>query len=56
MHTMPIDAFPGAWVSEAWANRRPPSLGGAPPVDDVVLVHGDACAPNTLIAGRSVDG
>jgi kanamycin kinase len=37
-------------ASDSWANRRPASLGEAPPVDDPVLVHGDACAPNTLIS------
>jgi len=49
IHAVPIDAFPGDWASDGWANRRPASLGDAPPVDDPVLVHGDACAPNTLI-------
>jgi kanamycin kinase len=50
MHAIPISAFPAAWASEGWANRRPTELGGAPPVDEPVLVHGDACAPNTLIS------
>ncbi len=44
---------PGSWfpehrgldVDEAWARLTAP-----PPVDRLVVCHGDACAPNTLIA------
>jgi kanamycin kinase len=33
-----------------WIGRTPPTLGERPPIDGApVLVHGDACAPNTLI-------
>ncbi len=49
MHAIPIDDFPQEWDSEGWVGQRPTSLGVAPVVDDPVLVHGDACAPNTLI-------
>ena len=53
IHAVPIDDFPADWTAHVWVGRRPPSLGARPPVDDPVLVHGDACAPNTLI---SADG
>ena len=36
-----------------WVGRQPASLGPRPPILDPVVVHGDACAPNTLI---SADG
>lgn len=49
IHTVPIDTFPGAWVDESWVEVRLDSVGERPPVDGPVLVHGDACAPNTLI-------
>ncbi len=54
MHAIPIVDFPPGWTSEVWVGRSPESLGPRPPVDRPVLVHGDACAPNTLIspAGR----
>jgi kanamycin kinase len=50
MHAVPVDAFPAGWTSEVWVGRTPESLGPRPPVEDPVLVHGDACAPNTLIS------
>jgi kanamycin kinase len=50
MHSIPIDDFPPAWAAEVWVGRTPASIGPRPPVDDAVLVHGDACAPNTLIS------
>ena len=40
-------------IEESWVGRAPASLGPRPSIDDPVLVHGDACAPNTLI---STDG
>lgn len=51
MHAAPIDDFPADWSS--WVNRAPSTVGERPKVDHPVLVHGDACAPNTLI---SLDG
>jgi kanamycin kinase len=45
-----IDDFPPEWTSEVWVGRTPDELGGRPPVVEPVLVHGDACAPNTLIS------
>lgn len=50
MHTVPIDEFPPSWLLDSWVGRTPESLGRRPPVDGPVLVHGDACAPNTLIS------
>lgn len=50
LHAIPVDVFPAAWTAESWVGRRSPSIGPRPPVDDPVLVHGDACAPNTLIS------
>ena len=50
LHTIPTDDVPPEWTSQVWVSRRPGSLGVAPPVEDPVLVHGDACAPNTLIS------
>jgi kanamycin kinase len=50
IHAIPIDDFPPAWTAEGWAGRRPESLGPPPSLDDPVVVHGDACAPNTLIS------
>ena len=29
---------------------KPETLGPRPPIDQPVVVHGDACAPNTLIS------
>ena len=52
IHAVPIDDFPAQWTSESWVGRAPASLGRRPPVDDPVLVHGDACAPNTLISSE----
>ena len=50
IHAIPIDDFPAEWTAEVWVGRAPGPLGPRPPLDDVVLVHGDACAPNTLIS------
>jgi kanamycin kinase len=50
IHTIRTDDFPLAWTEESWVGRQPPSLGPRPPIDGPVLVHGDACAPNTLIS------
>jgi kanamycin kinase len=50
IHAIPVDEFPTEWTSEVWVGRTPEALGPRPAVDDPVLVHGDACAPNTLIS------
>ena len=54
LHSVLHDDFPPAWTREVWVGRTPTSLGLRPPVDDPVLVHGDACAPNTLIDADGV--
>jgi kanamycin kinase len=53
MHAVDIDDYPDGWTQQVWVGRQPASLGPRPSLDDPVLVHGDACAPNTLI---SADG
>jgi len=53
MHAIPIDDVPAEWTGQVWVGRQPSSLGLRPPIETPVLVHGDACAPNTLI---STDG
>jgi kanamycin kinase len=50
IHAIPIDDFPAGWTEEVWVGRQPPWLGTRPPIEQPVLVHGDACAPNTLIS------
>jgi kanamycin kinase len=50
LHAVAIDDFPREWAGQVWVDRRPAELGPAPAVDRPVLVHGDACAPNTLIS------
>jgi kanamycin kinase len=54
IHAVPIGDFPSEWSAQVWVGRRPESLGASPPIDDPVLVHGDACAPNTLISEEGV--
>jgi kanamycin kinase len=53
IHAVPIDDLPPEWTEQVWVGRQPASIGPRPPIESPVLVHGDACAPNTLI---SVDG
>lgn len=50
LHAVAVDEFPEGWTSEVWVGRTPASIGPRPPVEEPVLVHGDACAPNTLIS------
>lgn len=50
IHAIAIDDFPPEWTSQVWVGRVPASLGPRPPILDPVVVHGDACAPNTLIS------
>ena len=50
LHAVPVSDFPDGWTEDVWVGRRPANLGPCPPIDDPVLVHGDACAPNTLIS------
>ncbi len=50
IHAIPVDEFPDGWAEAVWVGREPESIGPRPPILDPVLVHGDACAPNTLIS------
>jgi kanamycin kinase len=50
LHAVPMDDFPAEWTAQSWVGQIPESLGPRPEVPDPVLVHGDACAPNTLIS------
>lgn len=50
IHSIPVDNFPTSLVHDVWIARTPDSIGERPPIVDPVLVHGDACAPNTLIS------
>jgi kanamycin kinase len=50
IHRVPVADFPATWADEVWVGRQPGNLGPRPPIDGPVLVHGDACAPNTLIS------
>ena len=52
LHAVPIDDFPHHWVEETWLALSPAALGPRPEVVEPVLVHGDACAPNTLISSE----
>lgn len=49
IHAIDVRDFPASWSAASWATRTPEKLGERPEVQGPVLVHGDACAPNTLI-------
>ena len=52
MHAIPVADAP-SWITDSWVCRMPENLGARPPLLDApVLVHGDACAPNTLISAE----
>lgn len=53
MHSIDIGSFPAEWADgpgASWVTRSPATIGPRPSCDNPVLVHGDACAPNTLIS------
>jgi len=54
IHAIRIDDWPADWTAQVWVGRQPPSLGLRPLIEGPVLVHGDACAPNTLISEDGV--
>jgi kanamycin kinase len=54
IHAISIADFPAEWAAQVWVGRQPSHLGARPPIIDPVLVHGDACAPNTLISDDGV--
>lgn len=47
LHALRVEDVPATW--ESWATRAPARLGSRPALPDPVVVHGDACAPNTLL-------
>lgn len=49
IHALPVEEVPAELATGTWVTRTPENLGPRPPVIDPVVVHGDACAPNTLI-------
>ena len=49
IHALPVADFPTEWRGTTWVDRQPDNLGARPPIDEPMVVHGDACAPNTLI-------
>lgn len=56
---LPVDECPWEWSvpvrienAERRGIRLPGSLHDAPPIDRLVVCHGDACAPNTLLDDR----
>ena len=54
IHSVDIHDFPSDWTAEVWVGQDPPPLAPRPSIIDPVLVHGDACAPNTLISPAGV--
>ncbi|MFD1720436.1 aminoglycoside 3'-phosphotransferase [Amnibacterium endophyticum] len=48
LHALDPSDLPEDWTS--WASRRPRGLEPSPEPGMRVVVHGDACAPNTLLA------
>lgn len=52
--SLPVDACPFSWSAQERADRLDAAarerLGPIPAVDRLVVCHGDACAPNTLVA------
>ncbi len=54
IHAVHIGDVPSEWAKEAWVGRQPVNLGRRPPIEQPVLVHGDACAPNTLISEAGI--
>lgn len=59
LHAVPPETCPFSWsvatrIAEAEQAGRevPAEYADAPPIDRLVVAHGDACAPNTLIDSR----
>ena len=50
LHSLDATSFPTEWSRESWVTRDLPAPGARPSLIDAVLVHGDACSPNTLMS------
>ena len=50
IHAINVDETVSRWAGESWVARTPPGIGLRPDIGEPVVVHGDACAPNTLIS------
>ncbi|BDZ48209.1 putative phosphotransferase [Frondihabitans sucicola] len=53
---LPVDECPFDWSvasrkarSSRWSSTPDPALGPEPPIDRLVVCHGDPCVPNTLL-------
>jgi kanamycin kinase len=53
---LPVEGCPFDWSVEARSARAGILAPPVPPVDRLVVCHGDACAPNTLIDGERWTG
>jgi kanamycin kinase len=51
LHDVPVRDLPEDLRHDSWFHRPSPGT-AAPTLEDPVLVHGDACAPNTLLDDR----
>ncbi|WP_367882110.1 phosphotransferase [Rathayibacter oskolensis] len=49
VHALPVAEVPASLRGDSWFDRRVERLGAPPLPADPVVVHGDACAPNTLL-------
>jgi kanamycin kinase len=49
VHALPVDEVPEELRGDSWFDRHPSALGARPLLESPVVVHGDACAPNTLL-------
>jgi kanamycin kinase len=47
---LPVAECPFDWSIERRLSHVSADLGAAPPIDRLVVCHGDACAPNTLLS------
>jgi kanamycin kinase len=49
---LPVDGCPFTWSVDDRLDRANSVFTEAPPIDELVVCHGDACAPNTLISAN----
>lgn len=50
LHALPVEDCPFTWDAEERIDACTADLAPPPPIDKLVICHGDACTPNTLIA------